>query len=165
MRSFIASLMMCVTVFTAAACASDTADEPTAEPSPTQAEAASTGPVKVELGEWAILAEPEDVAAGEITFEVSNGGTDPHELIVIASDKGPGGLPTKADGSVDEEKVDIIGEVEELEAAAGDAVVSEELTVDLDPGRYALVCNLVEEEDGKTEVHYKLGMRSALTVS
>jgi hypothetical protein len=58
-----------------------------------------------------------------------------------------------------------VDEVEEIPAPAADAVVSEELEVDLEPGGYAFICNLVEEEDGETEVHYKLGMRTAFTVS
>ena len=163
MRSALA-VAMSLLLLGASACATDTTDEATPTPARTE-EALGTGPVEVSLGEWAVLAEPDAVAAGEITFEVSNGGTDPHEFVVIESDKGPGDLPTKADGSVDEDRVDIVGEVEEIAAPAGDAVVAKELTLDLDAGRYALVCNLVEEEDGKTEVHFKLGMRSGFTVS
>jgi hypothetical protein len=35
---------------------------------------------------------------------------------------------------------------------------------DLKPGKYALICNLVEIEQGKLESHYQEGMRAAITV-
>jgi hypothetical protein len=36
------------------------------------------------------------------------------------------------------------------------------VTVDLDAGNYALICNIWEEEE--QEAHYVMGMRSAFTV-
>jgi hypothetical protein len=38
------------------------------------------------------------------------------------------------------------------------------LTVDLDAGSYALICNIVEEEEGEPEAHYAEGMRADFTV-
>jgi hypothetical protein len=39
------------------------------------------------------------------------------------------------------------------------------LTVDLEPGAYALICNIVQEEpDGTLEAHYAEGMRTGFTV-
>ncbi len=165
MRSCLAAFAIAL-LLAAAGCATDTdsGDDATPSATPTE-EPLTTGPVEISLGEWAVIAEPDEVAAGEITFEISNGGTDPHEFVVVSTDEGPEDLPTKDDGSVDEDEVEIVDEVEEIPAPSGDAVVSEELTVDLEPGGYALICNLVEEEDGETEVHYKLGMRTAFTVS
>jgi hypothetical protein len=41
----------------------------------------------------------------------------------------------------------------------------EEMTFDLEPGKYVLLCNVVEEEDGVTESHYKNRMRTAFAVN
>jgi uncharacterized cupredoxin-like copper-binding protein len=126
----------------------------------------SGGPstVAVELREWAVDAEPTSVTSGEVTFEVSNNGEDPHELVVARSDLAPDALPTDDDGAVPEDEVDIVDEVEEL-APGTDG----ELTIELEPGSYVLFCNLVEQEseDGETitEAHYSEGMRSAFEVS
>jgi len=37
---------------------------------------------------------------------------------------------------------------------------------DLAPGKYVLICNIVQTEpDGSKEAHYKVGMRTAFTVT
>lgn len=70
-----------------------------------------------------------------------------------ASDASYGGVPLGADGlSVDEDAIAIIGELEEVDDGA-----YEHLTVDLDPGRYVLFCNL--------EGHYLGGMHASVVVT
>ena len=70
-------------------------------------------------------------------------------------------LPTADDGSVPEDEVDVVDEIEGL--AVGD---SGEVTVDLEAGAYVLICNIVQEEaDGTIEAHYERGMRTGLTSS
>jgi uncharacterized cupredoxin-like copper-binding protein len=161
LRTLLAGLVLGLLVISCSTGEGDptVADAPTDEPQATE-EVADTDTVEVELGEWSVFPDPDAVHADEITFEVSNGGQDPHEFVIVKSDLEPGELPTADDGSVDEEQVDVIDEVEEIEAG-GDG----EVEVDLEAGSYVLFCNLVEEEDGETEVHYKLGMRTAFTVS
>lgn len=130
--------------------AGETATEP-AEGTP------SEGTVDIELSEFTITANPASVAAGSVTFNVANVGGEAHEFVVIKTDLDPGDLPTGDDGSVDEAQVEVIGEVEEdeLPAQTGEG----ELTVDLEAGAYALICNLVEEEEsGELESHYVEGM-------
>lgn len=141
--------------------------DPESSPTPAPTEALSSGPVITDLGEWSVLADPQRVAAGEITFEVANGGREEHELVIVeANGLEPGELPTLADGSVDEEQLEILGDTDEI--AAGD---EEDLALELEAGDYILFCNLVHEPEGEdhaehseTEVHYKLGMRTGLSV-
>lgn len=157
-RSVLLAMSVTVLLF-ASACASEEQAAPTAEPTESPAaEAAST--IDVVLQEWAVLPSPDLGTAGEVTFEVSNTGSVEHEFVVASSDLDPGDLPTVENGSVDEDAIDIVGEVEEL---AGQA--SEETTLDLDAGSYVLFCNIVEgDEDDPSAVHYQLGMRTAFTV-
>ena len=48
--------------------------------------------VKVELGEWFVDADSAAVAAGSITFDVSNRGDQAHEFIIIQTDLAPDAL-------------------------------------------------------------------------
>lgn len=121
--------------------------------------AAAAG-VDVTLQEWAVVADPDSTAAGDVTFNLTNDGPDdPHEFVIIRSDEAPDALPTDADGAVIEEEVDVVDEVEEIEVGN-----TAELTVGLDAGSYVLLCNVTEEEDGEIESHYQLGMRTSFTV-
>jgi uncharacterized cupredoxin-like copper-binding protein len=115
--------------------------------------------VEVTLQEFAVGA-PSSGSAGEVTFNISNIGKETHEFVVIKTDLGATELPTAKDGSVDEagSGMEVVDEVEDL--AAGK---SESLAVNLDPGNYVLICNIVEKEEGKTESHYQNGMRAEFT--
>ena len=48
--------------------------------------------VNVELGEWFVNADSASVTAGSITFDVSNGGEQTHEFIIIQTDLAPDAL-------------------------------------------------------------------------
>lgn len=120
------------------------------------------GTVAVALQEWAIVLDTTSIAAGEVTFNVKNAGpNDPHELVVVRTDLSPLALPTDADGKALEEAagVETIGEIEEMEPGATGSA-----TFDLKPGKYVLICNVLEKDAGKTEAHYKLGMLVPFTV-
>jgi hypothetical protein len=112
--------------------------------------------VNVTLQEWAVLPDVQSVPAGSVTFNATNAGPmDPHELVVVKTDIPAGELPTREDGSFDEdaEGVEVIGEIEEF-----DPGLTQSMTLDLEAGSYVLLCNLVEEEEGETEAHYQMGM-------
>jgi uncharacterized cupredoxin-like copper-binding protein len=126
---------------------------------------AASGPaatsVAITLQEWAVGSDTSTVPAGEVAFHVTNQGPgDEHEFVVIKTDLTLIDLPTDANGAVDEdgEGIQIIDEVEEMAVGA-----SEDLTVDLEPGAYVLICNIYDEEEG--EAHYQEGMRTSLTVT
>jgi uncharacterized cupredoxin-like copper-binding protein len=118
--------------------------------------------VNVTLQEWAVVPAQPTAPAGTVTFNVTNNGPeDPHELVVFRTDLGHRALPTREDGGVDEEGegVELIGEIEEFDPGA-----TESADFELAAGKYVLICNLVEEEEGELESHYGLGMSVEFTV-
>jgi len=126
--------------------------------SPTAAAGPTT--VDVTLTEFAIGTSVAKARAGDVTFDITNEGPDDqHEFVVIKTDLGLTDLPTKANGSVDEEGagIEVIDEVEELDVDS-----SEELTVDLKPGAYVLICNIFDADED--EAHYQEGMRTSFSV-
>ena len=121
-----------------------------------EAAMSSASEVNITLQEWAVLPDTLSVPAGSVTFNATNiGPMDPHELVVVKTDIPAAELPTREDGAFDEEAegVEVIGEIEEF-----DVGLTESLTLELAPGSYVLLCNLVEEEDGAMEAHYQMGM-------
>lgn len=130
-----------VLVLTSVACSSD---DPASE--------GSDGGIGVTLKDFAIELAATTAPAGSVTFDVTNDGPSVHEFELIDSDIPAGDFEvdsgvanTTADGSV------IVDEVEEV--APGTDVG---LTVDLQPGTYALVCNIAG--------HYEQGMFASFTV-
>jgi uncharacterized cupredoxin-like copper-binding protein len=116
--------------------------------------------VTITLQEFAVGADPASVSAGSITFEATNEGPDDvHEFVVIATDLAITDLPTVEDGSVDEagEGLEVIGEIEDIPVGETQSV-----TLDLEAGNYALICNIYDAEED--ESHYEEGMRTSFTV-
>lgn len=108
--------------------------------------------VAATLKEFAITLSPASIAAGQINFSVANDGTVTHEFVVVKSDLDPKALPLDAAGTaVDEDKVDHIGEIEDI--GAGTTATGE---FTLEAGKYLLICNLPG--------HYQGGMVAAFTV-
>lgn len=131
-------------------------------------------PVDVELNEYYVIPEPASVPAGRITFSARNIGQAEHELLIARADDcllcgaaradgqqglPPDALPTKENGAYDEEAaaVRIIGKIDKFTG-------EKRLTVDLAPGKYVLMDNLVDDYDGELESYYKEGMSAAFTV-
>jgi len=160
-RTMIIRSMGALSLAAALAACSGSSASPTAAPATPApaATAAAASTVDVSLQEWAVVPAVTSVASGNVTFNIKNiGPTNVHEMVVVKTDLDPGALPTNADGSINEEGegVAAIGEVEDV-AIGGSAV----LTLDLEPGKYVLLCNIV---DGG-EVHFKQGMRTAFEVT
>jgi uncharacterized cupredoxin-like copper-binding protein len=149
------------------ACGDDDDEDGGATPVASATPAAVSSPgtdgtvIEVLLVEFSVVPDKSTVPAGEITFRATNEGPDDaHEMVIIRTDLAPDALPTADDGSVPEDDIDLVDEIEEI--AVGD---SDELTLELSAGSYVLICNIVQEEpDGTIESHYQKGMRSALTV-
>jgi uncharacterized cupredoxin-like copper-binding protein len=116
----------------------------------------ATGPggdVGVTLTNFRIGMDP-TLSAGRHTFAVTNAGNVPHELVVFRTDLPGNALPTKLDGSVNEESPllqSVADSGNGLAPGAGRSVPAK-----LSPGHYVAVCNLPG--------HYRLGMRLDLTV-
>jgi hypothetical protein len=127
-----------------------------AEPSP-----AAAASVQVTLQEWAVGTDVTEAPAGPVTFTVSNiGPEDVHEFVVIRTDLSFIDLPTDETGAVDEsaEGVEVMGEIEDIPVGS-----SQDLTLTLEPGAYALICNIFSADEN--EAHYQMGMRTAFTVT
>lgn len=116
--------------------------------------------VHVVMTEWAIIPDQDSVKAGTVYFHVENRGPeDPHEFVVIRTDLEPGELPV-VKGRVPEDDVDMIDEIHPYRPKTAASIA-----LDLEPGKYALICNLAEVENGEIESHYELGMFTAFTVT
>jgi hypothetical protein len=56
--------------------------------------------------------------------------------------------------------VTAVKEIQEFEAGRKSGA-----TFTLDPGKYVLICNLVDERNGEKMAHYQKGMHTAFTVT
>jgi hypothetical protein len=117
--------------------------------------------VQVKLSEYTVTPDVDPIESGRIVFELRNSGpTKDHELHIIRTDLAADGLPTNEDGSARLDDLETIAHVDALRIG-GPARVA----VEMQPGRYVLLCNLVDSAtDGSLESHYKLRMHSVLTV-
>ncbi len=118
------------------------------------------GPQKVDvtLATYSLKISTDTVNRGKVIFHVMNTATDQkHEFVIFKTDLPEDQLPLVADGTkVDEEGAGIthIDEVPDMEPGA-----VEDLTVDLEPGNYVLICNMTENA-----IHYMRGMHVVFTV-
>ena len=121
-----------------ASCGDDDDDDDAATATATETETATAtevaegASVAVSLSEWAVSAAA-SIDAGEITFNVANAGTSPHEFAVIRSDLAADALPTEA-AAVAESDVDLVAKIEEFPAGT-----TERLTLNLSAGSYVLI--------------------------
>jgi uncharacterized cupredoxin-like copper-binding protein len=118
-----------------------------------RAEATPKSPSVVRIVErdFHISAVHGHLTAGTVVFRVTNRGPDEHEFIVVRADRG---LPLRPDGiTLDEDALEknIVGSVEPARAGQTNT-----LRVSLEPGRYALVCNMYG--------HYMGSMHAPLVV-
>jgi uncharacterized cupredoxin-like copper-binding protein len=139
MRSTLSLTVAAAMVVTAVACGGS-------------AVAAPPKAVTATVTEFKIATDALKVAAGDVTFTITNKGAATHEFVVVRTDLAPDALPKDAEGLVAEggslTKVD---EVEDVTPGT-----SKTLTVKLEPGKYAFFCNLAG--------HYVGGMHGGVEV-
>ncbi len=129
--------------FGLAACGGDDGDD----------EAPGPPEVDVTLAEWRVSADPLTVGAGDVTFNTTNEGGLPHELVVLKTTLGASRLPVES-AKVDEAAAGlVIGEIEPADLPAGGKASA---TFNLEAGTYVLLCNI--------PAHYEQGMRVAFVV-
>jgi uncharacterized cupredoxin-like copper-binding protein len=118
--------------------------------------------VNVVLGDFVVEPDADSVGAGEVTFAVDNQGGETHEFVVVEAASAEE-LPVDENGAFDEEAFgadNVLGEIEDVESGE-----QGELTLDLEPGTYVLLCNVTEEEEGgELESHFAEGMHATLNV-
>jgi len=121
----------------------------------------STGPVAATVKEWQISLSSTELAAGAITFNISNAGDKEHEFVIRKTDLTSDKLPLNADGEVSEDAPELTevgdpSEVGEIPSGSTDKTI----TVILQPGHYVIFCNLHVED----LLHYQKGMHVDFTV-
>jgi hypothetical protein len=105
----------------------------------------AASPTAFVLQEWSITAPTSQIRAGNVAVTATNRGSETHELVIVRADDAAS-LPTKSDGSVDEDKISEAakpGEIADIKAAT---TISK--TIDLAPGNYIAICNLVDTMEG-----------------
>ncbi|MGE0878828.1 MAG: multicopper oxidase domain-containing protein [Acidimicrobiia bacterium] len=115
----------------------------------------SAAKLPAQLTDYAIQT-PTTVNHGKVRFELDNRGSQVHEFVVVRTDKAADELPRTADKKFDEEgagaSAEVIDEVEDIDPGEKNT-----LTVELEPGKYLLLCNLLD--------HFERGMHIQLTVT
>jgi uncharacterized cupredoxin-like copper-binding protein len=104
--------------------------------------------VKASLTEMKITNSVPAVAAGKVTFTVTNNGAVKHEYVVLRTSRQAADLPVSG-GRASE--AGHVGEIGDLPVGA-----TKTLTLNLKPGHYSIICNLPG--------HYAGGMHTDLTV-
>ena len=115
-------------------------------------------------GTYTMVPSPTSIAAGSVTFDVSNVGLIAHEFKVVKLNEAGmaadlANLAVEA-GEISEtgNMVDGVGTIlEDLSEADLPADSSGSITLDLEAGEYMLLCNVA--------THYQLGMWSEFTVT
>lgn len=119
--------------------------------------AAGGGGLAVTLSQWAVTPSATTASAGSVTFTVKNDGTIPHEFVVLQTETLAGDFPIESfegeSDRIDEDTAGTnVGETGDMDAGS-----TKTLTIDLEPGHYAFVCNLPG--------HYGQGMHTDFTVT
>jgi uncharacterized cupredoxin-like copper-binding protein len=116
--------------------------------------------VEVSLAEWAVGVSPEVIKAGRVRFTASNQGNRPHEFVLLKSDLSPDLLPMQ-DGRVALEQLNVAAKSDPF--AAREKV---EVSIDVAPGKYLLICSLTESPPGGLLLsHYQEGMAASFLVN
>jgi uncharacterized cupredoxin-like copper-binding protein len=103
--------------------------------------------VGISLREFAVDKAASTAAAGRVTFEVRNTGAAKHEFVVLKTSKPAGSLLKGAEA----DEAGNVGEIGNVSPGQ-----SKKLTLNLQAGHYALICNLPG--------HYKAGQHTDFTV-
>jgi uncharacterized cupredoxin-like copper-binding protein len=110
--------------------------------------------LQIDLADFSIELSTDTLPAGDLTFAASNAGPSTHEFEVFS-------MPAETDldqleivndvANVDAAGMTVVDEIEDIVAGT-----SAELNLSLEPGTYAVICNLPE--------HFAQGMHASFTV-
>ena len=131
--------------------------------SPSLAAAAKPPKQQLTLTDYQIAPALQYIAKGKSNFVAKNTGSVKHEVVIVRGTD-PAALPTKPDGSVDEDQIpkrDKIGETGNVKAGK-----AKSKTLKLSTGSYILFCNIVDTEpDGSQVSHFAKGMHTTINAS
>ena len=99
------------------------------------------------LGEFTIIPPANALHPGSVAITADNIGGEEHEL-VIARASSVDSLPTKPDGSVDEDKIAKADKVGEIENVASQSHKTK--TFELAAGKYVAFCNIIDNMMGSS---------------
>ena len=116
------------------------------------AESGISNDITGHLSEWAIDTSAVAAKVGEVKFTVTNDGTIGHEFLVVKTDIAVGEIPLDGDHFPEPaDGLEVIDEIGEFNVGT-----TETLTLNLEAGKYQIVCNLPG--------HYKNGMHLSFEV-
>ena len=108
--------------------------------------------VKITATEMKLFASANRVSAGKVTFVVRNAGLVEHEFVVLRTDAPVSAVPVVNFKAEEDQVGEVVDEAEDIEPGK-----TARLTVNLKPGKYLLLCNVVG--------HFQLGMRTSFRVT
>ncbi len=120
------------------------------------------GDLDVTLDEYSVVIDVDTLPEGPIKFDIKNAGAREHELLIVRSDIPGAELPTKDDGSFDDNAGGVVVKRDIDNIEVGDKTSR---SYALDPGNYVLLCNIVEDIDGTETSHYAQGMWTEFTIT
>jgi len=130
-RTCTATLLAVISLVLVAACRSSSPDAGTA----------GAGANTFGLSEFSITPPTNELDAGDVTITANNVGGEAHELVIVRAED-VASLPTKADGSVDEDANSTAAKVAELDDIAAGS--QKRASFVLTAGDYVAYCNLVD---------------------
>ena len=126
------------------------------------------------LSEFKVTPPTNTMRPGRVTLTANNVGGEVHEL-VIARAASASALPTKSDGSVDEDKIRAADKIGEIADVAAHSQASK--LFNLEAGTYVAFCNIIDSMmgsnsmmhgadmgSGSGHVHFSEGMHVVFTV-
>jgi uncharacterized cupredoxin-like copper-binding protein len=112
--------------------------------------------VKASVADFSIKLDRATIPSGKVTFNVANVGPSFHEFVILKTTHAAGTLPIIKQEGYMRAAEDKRGDANVAELGGIKVGASKDLTTTLKAGHYVIVCNL--------PMHYRLGMRTALTV-
>ena len=111
--------------------------------------------VQTTLTDYGIELSPAEVPSGEVDFSITNRGEALHEVEIFRLPDGVDAASLPISSNIADTQAAGLTLVDEVESITPSSTPS--LSVALEPGRYAVICNLPS--------HYGLGMHATLVVN
>lgn len=150
----IAVVSLCIatggTVFSG--CGDDSNDSASTTTPTTQQSGGSA--LEIRMDDYSFAPKDATATTGRVKITAPNDGKVVHELVLLKTNRDPGSFEVSG-GEVDEKALEESGAEIPGEIADVPPGKSKSMTVDLTPGKYAMICNLPG--------HYQRGMYGSLT--
>jgi uncharacterized cupredoxin-like copper-binding protein len=110
--------------------------------------------LEIRMDDYSFAPKDSTATAGRVKITAPNDGKVVHELVLLKTNRDPGSFEVSG-GEVDEKALEESGAEIPGEIADVPPGKSKSMTVDLTPGKYAMICNV--------SGHYQRGMYGSLT--